>query len=52
MLLVRRHSKVSGGELGGPKWLKLSSSAFFFVLWVIFVAFSAMESYDIIQPNI
>ena len=51
VLYIRRHPSVSGGELGGPKGLKIISSAFFLILWIIFVALSAMEAYQIIDPN-
>jgi hypothetical protein len=29
----------------------VSSTAFFFLLWIVFVAVSALEAYEIIQPN-
>jgi solute carrier family 8 (sodium/calcium exchanger) len=51
ILLLRRHPRVAGGELGGPKATKVASSAFFFILWIVFVAFSSMEAYNIIEPD-
>jgi hypothetical protein len=49
--LIRRHPVVSGGEFGGPKWIKILSSSFFFFLWIVFVALSALESYKVIEAN-
>jgi solute carrier family 8 (sodium/calcium exchanger) len=51
ILLIRRHPAVSGGEFGGPKWIKILSSSFFFFLWIVFVALSALESYKVIEAN-
>jgi len=38
VLLLRRYK--AGGELGGPEKLKYCSSAFFFGLWLIYIALS------------
>jgi solute carrier family 8 (sodium/calcium exchanger) len=51
VLYIRRLPLVSGGELGGPKRMKILSTAFFLLLWFIFVIFSALEAYKIIDPN-
>lgn len=47
VLLVRR--KIVGGELGGGKVGRISSAIFLCILWVIYVVFSALEVYDIID---
>ena len=51
ILFIRRQPGVSGGEFGGPKWIKVASSLLLFCLWIVFVALAAMESYKIITPN-
>merc|ERR1712098_253648 len=50
ILLARRHPAV-GGELGGPKFFKTCSSSLFVFFWVFYVAISAMEAYDVIEPG-
>jgi len=50
ILLARRNPSV-GGELGGPKSVKTVTSGIFVVFWVSYVAISAMEAYDVIEPG-
>jgi solute carrier family 8 (sodium/calcium exchanger) len=47
VLLLRRGA--AGGELGGPKGLKTASSTLFVILWVSYVAISAMEAYNVFK---
>ena len=44
LMLLRRHPRV-GGELGGPRGLKIASSLFLFTLWLVYVVMSALEAY-------
>ncbi|XP_013171102.1 PREDICTED: sodium/calcium exchanger 3 isoform X2 [Papilio xuthus] len=48
VLLLRRRRSV-GGELGGPRGLKLLTSGFFFSLWLIYLLMSGLEAYDVIK---
>jgi len=48
VLLYRRRAHI-GGELGGPRRYRLATSAFFFMLWFLYVLFSSMEAYCHIQ---
>ncbi len=41
-----------GGELGGPKKIKILSSAFFVFLWIIFITLSALEAYGILKSDV
>jgi len=50
ILILRRHDAV-GGELGGPKLYKTISASLFVFFWVFYVAISAMEAYDVIEPG-
>eukprot|EP00092_Neocalanus_flemingeri_P019103 GFUD01020693.1.p1 GENE.GFUD01020693.1~~GFUD01020693.1.p1 ORF type:complete len:936 (-),score=229.41 GFUD01020693.1:436-3243(-) len=50
ILFIRRNPAV-GGELGGPKLFKTISAAIFVFFWVFYVAISALEAYDVIQPG-
>lgn len=51
LILMARRSPVVGGELGGPKLFKTISSSLFVFFWVFYVAISAMEAYDVIEPG-
>jgi len=48
LMLLRRHRCV-GGELGGPRSTKIASTAFLVMLWVIYVAVSALEAYEYVE---
>merc|ERR1712121_184108 len=50
ILLLRRNPAV-GGELGGPKAVKSVTSSIFVILWIPYVAVSAMEAYGVIKPG-
>jgi len=50
ILLIRRNPAV-GGELGGPKAVKSVTSSIFVILWITYVAVSAMEAYGVINPG-
>jgi len=43
ILLLRR--KYAGGELGGPRKIKIASSIFFIFLWVFYLAMSIAKGY-------
>ncbi|KAL0819437.1 hypothetical protein ABMA28_007542 [Loxostege sticticalis] len=49
IVLVLRRRKSIGGELGGPRCIKIITSIFFFSLWLIYLTMSGLEAYDIIQ---
>ncbi|XP_047033959.1 sodium/calcium exchanger Calx isoform X1 [Helicoverpa armigera] len=49
LVLVLRRRKSIGGELGGPKTIKILTSMFFFSLWLIYLTMSSLEAYDVIQ---
>ncbi|XP_039506049.1 sodium/calcium exchanger 2a isoform X2 [Pimephales promelas] len=44
VLMLRRRKSV-GGELGGPKVLKVLTSALFIGLWLLYITFSSLEAY-------
>uniref|UniRef100_A0A671KL96 Solute carrier family 8 member 2a n=1 Tax=Sinocyclocheilus anshuiensis TaxID=1608454 RepID=A0A671KL96_9TELE len=44
VLMLRRRPSV-GGELGGPKTLKVLTSLFFLGLWLLYITFSSLEAY-------
>ncbi|KAJ8723700.1 hypothetical protein PYW07_007680 [Mythimna separata] len=48
LVLVLRRRKSIGGELGGPKRIKIVTSMFFFSLWLIYLTMSSLEAYDVI----
>ncbi|GBP22195.1 hypothetical protein EVAR_10705_1 [Eumeta japonica] len=48
LVLVLRRRKSIGGELGGPKNIKILTSAFFFSLWLVYLTLSSLEAYDVI----
>lgn len=48
MMMIRR-MKFIGGELGGPFRLRIFTSILFFGLWVLYLIFSALESYCVIK---
>lgn len=49
LVLVLRRSKMVGGELGGPRLIKIFTSMFFFSLWLIYVILSSLEVYHVIE---
>ncbi|XP_026333365.1 sodium/calcium exchanger 1-like, partial [Hyposmocoma kahamanoa] len=49
LVLVLRRRKSIGGELGGPKNIKIVTSMFFFSLWLVYLTVSSLEAYDIIE---
>jgi len=51
LILLARRNPAVGGELGGPKAVKTVTSSIFVILWVTYVAVSAMEAYGVIQPG-
>ncbi|KAL6463225.1 hypothetical protein MHYP_G00276160 [Metynnis hypsauchen] len=44
ILMLRRRPSV-GGELGGPKALKILTTMLFFGLWLLYITFSSLEAY-------
>ncbi|KAM9440824.1 sodium/calcium exchanger 2a [Clarias gariepinus] len=48
VLMLRRRPSV-GGELGGPKALKILTSMLFIGLWLLYITFSSLEAYCHIQ---
>jgi len=50
-ILMIRRSPAVGGELGGPKIFKTISSAIFVFFWCFYVAISALEAYEVINPG-
>ncbi|XP_053533094.1 sodium/calcium exchanger 2a isoform X2 [Ictalurus punctatus] len=44
VLMLRRRPSV-GGELGGPKVLKILTSMLFIGLWLLYITFSSLEAY-------
>ncbi|KAL0193202.1 hypothetical protein M9458_011498, partial [Cirrhinus mrigala] len=44
VLMLRRRPSV-GGELGGPKMLKVLTSLLFIGLWLLYITFSSLEAY-------
>ena len=48
ILLLRRSKKV-GGELGGPRNIKIVSSIILFSLWIIYLLVSTLEAYGVIH---
>ncbi|CAK1584001.1 unnamed protein product [Parnassius mnemosyne] len=49
IVLILRRRKSIGGELGGPRCMKVTTSIFFFSLWLIYLVLSGLEAYDVIQ---
>ncbi|XP_073691904.1 solute carrier family 8 member 4b [Garra rufa] len=45
VLLYRRRPSVAGGELGGPRTLKIVTSLFFISLWLIYILLASLEAY-------
>ncbi|KAM6949395.1 sodium/calcium exchanger 1-like [Aplochiton taeniatus] len=45
VLLYRRRPGVAGGELGGPRTLKMATAALFVCLWLIYILLSSLEAY-------
>ncbi len=50
ILLIRRHPAI-GGELGGPKYVKVVTSFMFVSFWLFYVFISALEAYGFINPG-
>jgi len=50
-ILMLRRSPMVGGELGGPKLFKTISASIFVFFWCFYVAISALEAYDVIEPG-
>lgn len=48
VLMLRRRKSV-GGELGGPRRVKILTSMFFFSLWLTYLTLSSLEAYGIIK---
>lgn len=48
LVLVMRRRKSVGGELGGPRGVKIITSMFFFSLWLVYLTMSTLEAYDVI----
>ncbi|KAG6441951.1 hypothetical protein O3G_MSEX002101 [Manduca sexta] len=48
LVLVLRRRKSIGGELGGPRCIKIVTSIFFFSLWLVYLTMSSLEAYDVI----
>merc|ERR1712165_400960 len=48
ILMARRHPAV-GGELGGPKGIKIASASIFVLFWVLYVFLSALDAYKVIK---
>ncbi|KAJ3649278.1 hypothetical protein Zmor_021030 [Zophobas morio] len=49
LVLMLRRSRIVGGELGGPKCLKVLTAAFFLVLWLFYLTMSTLEVYHVIK---
>ncbi|XP_012553100.2 sodium/calcium exchanger 2 [Bombyx mori] len=49
LVLVLRRRRSIGGELGGPRGIKIVTSMFFFSLWLIYLIMSGLEAYDVIE---
>lgn len=48
LVLVLRRRKSIGGELGGPKGIKIVTSCFLFSLWLVYLIMSTLEAYGYI----
>ncbi|XP_047512935.1 sodium/calcium exchanger 3 isoform X2 [Pieris napi] len=48
VLMLRRRKSV-GGELGGPRGVKIITSMFFFSLWLTYLTLSSLEAYGVIK---
>jgi solute carrier family 8 (sodium/calcium exchanger) len=44
VILLRR--KYAGGELGGPRNLKVGTAVFFVLLWLIYIILSSLKAYN------
>ena len=49
VLVLRRSSKLVGGELGGPWGLKVGTSVLFVGLWIIYLVLSTLEAYGVVH---
>ena len=49
LIMLRRFIPAMGGELGGPPAFKYASAVFLVILWILYVLFSALQTYDVIQ---
>ena len=45
-LMARRFLPFIGAELGGPMKYKIPTSAFFILLWVLYIVLSSLVSYE------
>jgi solute carrier family 8 (sodium/calcium exchanger) len=50
ILLIRRHPSI-GGELGGPKAIKILTSGIFVFLWICYVLIAVLQAYGVIEPG-
>lgn len=48
-LVLGLRRALIGGELGGPKVLKYITAVFLVSLWLVYVVFSSLRAYDIIE---
>jgi solute carrier family 8 (sodium/calcium exchanger) len=49
ILILKRRKSFGGGELGGPRAVKLFTAGVFIFLWVLFVILSSLDEYGIIK---
>ncbi|XP_049863637.1 sodium/calcium exchanger 1 isoform X3 [Schistocerca gregaria] len=49
IILVLRRSKMVGGELGGPKCIKWTTTCVLLSLWLIYLILSSLEVYNVIK---
>ncbi|XP_045502939.1 sodium/calcium exchanger 3 isoform X1 [Colias croceus] len=49
LVLILRRRKSIGGELGGPRCIKIVTSIFFFSLWLVYLTMSTLEAYGVIK---
>lgn len=50
ILMLRRNPAI-GGELGGPRKVKIICSSIFVFFWVFYVFIAALEAYKVINPG-
>ncbi|KAF6036121.1 hypothetical protein EB796_005569 [Bugula neritina] len=48
-LMLLRRTKLAGGELGGPRKIKILSSVYLVTLWLLYVTLSSLEAYGVIE---
>uniref|UniRef100_UPI00358F5A45 sodium/calcium exchanger 3-like n=1 Tax=Myxine glutinosa TaxID=7769 RepID=UPI00358F5A45 len=44
VLIIRRRPSI-GGELGGPRTIKMCNSLFFVLLWIVYILVAGLEAY-------